>query len=183
MQQSAEFAAPGVPVTLAPGLQRVLAPNPSALTGAGTNTYLLGHAALAVIDPGPDDPAHLDALRAAIARRPVSHIIVTHAHRDHSALVPALARLTGAPVLAHGPATSGRSATMTALAAEGLTDSSEGADLALAPDGLLSEGDRVEGGDWALQVMHTPGHMGGHLALVWAEAVFCGDTVWAGPAA
>jgi glyoxylase-like metal-dependent hydrolase (beta-lactamase superfamily II) len=92
----------GIAETLAPGLRRVLAPNPSAMTFRGTNTYLLGARALAVIDPGPDDDAHLAALRHAIGDAGVSHILVTHAHRDHSALASRLAATTGAPVLAFG---------------------------------------------------------------------------------
>lgn len=181
MDRTSGGAAPGLPVTLAPGLQCVLAPNPSSLTGPGTNTYLLGDAALAVIDPGPDDPAHLGALLSAIGGRPVSHIVVTHAHRDHSGLAPRLSRRTGAPVLAHGGAMSGRSPVMAALAAQGLSDDSEGPDFGFVPDAPLAEGDELIGADWRLRILHTPGHMGGHLSLVWGDTVFCGDTVmgWA----
>lgn len=177
MDPWASFAPPGAAVMLEPGLVRVVAPNPSALTGPGTNTYLLGHQRPAVIDPGPDDARHLAALLDALAGRRVSHILVTHAHRDHSALAPALSRATGAPVLAFGGATAGRSAAMRRLAAAGLTGGGEGADTGFVADIALADGAELAGPAWRLQVLHTPGHMGGHLAFRWQDALFCGDTV------
>ena len=160
-----------------PGLVRLVAPNPSALTERGTNSYLLGSGALAVIDPGPDLPAHLDALLGAIAGRPVSHILVTHAHRDHSALAPRLAALTGAPVLAFGDALAGRNPR---AALPGL-DEGEGVDLAFRPDVTLADGATIAGDGWHLTALHTPGHMGNHLCLAWGDALFSGDTAmgWA----
>ena len=101
---------PGQPDPLAPGLRRLLAPNPSPMTFRGTNTYLLGRRAVAVIDPGPLSEPHLEAILAALepgAR--ISHIFVTHAHLDHSPLARPLAEATGAPVLAFGGPQSGRS--------------------------------------------------------------------------
>ncbi|MEL6643748.1 MAG: MBL fold metallo-hydrolase [Pseudomonadota bacterium] len=164
-----------------PGLRRVLAPNPSPMTHWGTNTYLVGTHALAVIDPGPADPAHMAALIRAIGGARVTHILVTHAHRDHSTLAPELARATGAPVLGFGPADAGRSPTMQALAEAGLAGGGEGADTAFAPDETLSDGQTVEGPDWSLEALHTPGHFAGHLSFALGDAVFSGDHVmgWA----
>ncbi|MTD99057.1 MBL fold metallo-hydrolase [Paracoccus sp. YIM 132242] len=156
-------------------LLRILAPNPSPLTGPGTNTFLLGRDQVAVIDPGPDDPGHLDAIIRAGQGR-ISHILVTHAHRDHSAGVQALARATGAPVLAFGDALAGRSPLMQRLAG-GATGGGEGLDLAFAPDMTLRDGDVIEASDWRLTALHTPGHSGGHLSFQWGERIFCGDVV------
>ena len=153
---------------------RILAPNPSPLTGPGTNTFLLGREQVAVIDPGPDDPGHLAAIVDAGQGR-ISHILVTHAHRDHSAGAPALARMTGAPVLACGDALSGRSPLMQRLAGD--AGGGEGLDLGFAPDITLRDGDVVEGAGWRLIALHTPGHSGGHLSFLWDDRIFCGDVV------
>lgn len=166
-----------------PGLRVVLAPNPSPMTHWGTNTFLLGEGDVAVIDPGPASAPHLAAILAAL--RPgerISHIFVTHAHLDHSPLARPLAEATGAPVLAFGPASAGRSPRMAALAdlGQGL-GGGEGLDHAFAPDAILAPGDRVSGRGWALEAIHTPGHLGGHLCLGWGERLFTGDHVmgWA----
>lgn len=171
----------GQPHTLAPLLSVVVAPNASPMTHTGTNTYLLGDTALAVIDPGPDDPAHLDALMRAIAGRTVSHILLTHSHLDHSPLARPLAGLTGAPVLAFGHSHAGRSPIMQALADQGLTGGGEGIDHDFAPDTTLADGAVVSGKDWELTALHTPGHIGNHLCFHWQNAVFTGDHVmgWA----
>lgn len=164
-------------MTLDPPVRPLLAPNPSPLTGAGTNTWLVGATALAAIDPGPDDPAHLAAILAAV--RPgqhISHILVTHAHRDHSSLAPRLAAATGAPVFAYGTATEGRSPLMTSLA-PGLPATGEGLDLAFAPDLRLADGDTLSGPDWSLTALHTPGHLGGHLCLALGDTLFSSDHV------
>lgn len=154
----------------------ILAPNPSPLTGPGTNTFLIGENQVAVIDPGPDDPGHLKAIEEAAKGR-VSHILVTHAHRDHSAGAPALARMTGAPILAFGDALSGRSPSMQRLAQSGEVGGGEGLDLTFAPDRLLRDGEVVSTVEWQLRALHTPGHSGGHLCFQWNDAVFCGDIV------
>lgn len=168
---------PGEVQLLAPGLRLVLAPNPSPMTFRGTNSYVLGEGAVAVIDPGPADPAHLRALLAALAPgERVSHILVTHAHLDHSPLARPLAEATGAPVLAFGSATAGRSAAMARLAAKGLAGG-EGVDAGFAPDVVLRDGAEVEGDGWRLRALHTPGHFGNHMSFLWGDAVFAGDTV------
>jgi glyoxylase-like metal-dependent hydrolase (beta-lactamase superfamily II) len=165
---------------LGAGLLRLRAANPSPLTGSGTNTYLLGTTELAIIDPGPDLDSHLEAILAAVGGRIVSHILVTHAHRDHSALAPRLADRTGAAVLAFGTVLDGMSPRMAAL--RGIVPSSgEGLDLAFTPDIRLADDARISGPDWTLQVLHTPGHLGGHLCLALGDILFSGDHVmgWA----
>ncbi|MBV1868835.1 MAG: MBL fold metallo-hydrolase [Marinosulfonomonas sp.] len=169
-------------ITLEPGLRRVLAPNPSHMTYWGTNSYILGEGRVAVLDPGPADPTHLDALLGALKPgETVSHILVTHSHRDHSPLSRALAEATGAPVYAFGDSQAGRSDVMKRLVTEGLGDSSEGIDYEFSPDEILADGDVVSGQDWALEAIWTPGHLSNHLCFVWDDAVFSGDHVmgWA----
>ncbi|QIR85447.1 MBL fold metallo-hydrolase [Paracoccus sp. AK26] len=156
-------------------LLRILAPNPSPLTGPGTTTFLLGQEEVAVIDPGPDDAGHLAAIRQA-ARGRISHIIVTHAHLDHSAGARRLSDMTGAPVLAFGDALSGRSPLMKRLSDHGV-GGGEGLDLTFTPDIRLRDTDVIRGADWSLTALHTPGHSGGHLSLQWGDQVFCGDLV------
>ena len=173
---------PGVPQDVGRGIRRIVAPNPSPMTYRGTNTYLVGATDLAVIDPGPAIPAHLDAILAAIGPgQRIARILVTHAHVDHSPLARPLAAATGAPVLAFGDADAGRSAVMEGLAAAGLAGGGEGVDRDFAPDQVLADGDVVEGPDWRLEVIHTPGHMGNHIALALGDACFTADHVmgWA----
>jgi len=159
-------------------LRMVLAPNPSAMTGAGTNTYLLGRRDLAVIDPGPDDPAHLAALLAAVGPgQRISHILVTHAHRDHCGLARKLSEATGAPVLAFGDAQAGRSALMQDLATREGPAGTEGTDADFHPDHCLLDGDTLGGDGWRLTALHTPGHFGNHLCLQSGDQVFSGDHV------
>jgi hydroxyacylglutathione hydrolase len=171
----------GRAVELEPGLRRVIAPNPSPMTHWGTNTYLLGQARLVVVDPGPDDSAHLAALLAAVGGARVEAVLVTHPHRDHSPLAPRLGRATGAPVLGFGPPEAGRSPIMAALAEGGGLGGGEGVDAGFRPDGLLGEGDCVATGDLTVEVLHTPGHFAGHLAFAVGDAVLTGDHVmdWA----
>ena len=167
---------------LAPGLRRIVAPNPSPMTFRGTNTYLLGTTDLAVIDPGPDDARHLQAiLKACGAGQQITHILVTHAHLDHSPLARRLSQTTGAPVLAFGGPLAGRSQVMQQLAKAGAMGGGEGVDAGFIPDHCLSDGDRVEGTTWGLEVLHTPGHFGNHISLAWGNVLFCGDLVmgWA----
>ena len=178
-----EFNPPiGVAEGIGPSLRRIVAPNPSAMTYRGTNTYLLGTRDLAVIDPGPDDPAHLTAILQALAPgQRVSHILVTHAHLDHSPLASALATETGAPVLAYGDARAGRSAVMQDMAAAGLAGGGEGVDVGFAPDATLPDGAQISGDGWSLTAHWTPGHFGNHMSFATDGIVFTGDLVmgWA----
>jgi glyoxylase-like metal-dependent hydrolase (beta-lactamase superfamily II) len=168
----------GVSIALQPGLRRILAPNPSPMTCRGTNTYLLGTTDLAVIDPGPDDPAHLAAILDAVEPgQRIGHILVTHPHRDHSALAARLASVAGAPVLAFGTATDGRSPAMTALAASTRIGGGEGLDTGFAPHRRLRDGDTVAGDGWRIEALWTPGHMSSHLCLAWRDVLFSGDLV------
>lgn len=166
----------GRAVTVAPGIRRVTAENPGAFTFHGTNSYLVGERALAVIDPGPDDPAHVAALVAAIGRAEVAAILVTHTHRDHSPAAATLARLTGAPVFAEGPHRPSRP-----LAIGEINPLDAAADTAFGFDRRLADGDRVAGDGWNLVAIATPGHCANHLAfaLEGSGLVFSGDHVMA----
>jgi glyoxylase-like metal-dependent hydrolase (beta-lactamase superfamily II) len=161
---------------MGPGIVRVVAQNPSPLTFKGTNTYLVGSTSLAVIDPGPDDPEHRDAILRAAGGRPITHIIATHAHRDHVGGIARLKSETGAVVAAFPrDPEAGRIA---------LKDSPSGkffVDYDFQPDLALRGGDTLEGSDWALTAIHTPGHAPDHLCLALAgrPVVFSGDHVMA----
>lgn len=172
----------GVAEPLGPQIRRILAPNPSPMTYRGTNTYLLGERDIAVIDPGPDDPAHLHAILDALTQdQRITHILVTHSHVDHSPLAAPLAAQTGAPVMAFGNSASGRSTAMRRAIENGLTSGGEGVDPDFAPTQLLQDGARVSAGDQTIEALHTPGHMGNHMCFDWDGTVFCGDLVmgWA----
>lgn len=178
----ADFApVAGVPLVLASDLLLVLAPNPSPMTYLGTNTYILGRDTLAVIDPGPGDAMHLSALLAAINGRPVTHILLTHSHLDHSPLARPLAKATGAAVLAFGDHLAGRSQVMEKLAAAGLVGGGEGIDHNFTPDEAIHDGQDITGGWGTLTALHTPGHIGNHMCFAWRDAIFTGDHVmgWA----
>ncbi|MBB5751934.1 MBL fold metallo-hydrolase [Prosthecomicrobium pneumaticum] len=165
----------GALVALAPGVRRMTAPNPSPFTFHGTNTYVVGRGAVAVIDPGPDDERHIAALLAALEGERVAAILVTHSHRDHSPGARRLAAATGAPVHAEGPHRAARPAS----AEEPATDA--GGDLAFRPDVRLADGALVEGEGYALEAVATPGHAANHLAFALAGTplLFSGDHVMA----
>jgi glyoxylase-like metal-dependent hydrolase (beta-lactamase superfamily II) len=167
------------PLSSQPRIRLVRAPNASPLTFTGTNSYILGSGRVAVIDPGPDDTAHLAALLGELdPREEVSHIIVTHPHRDHSALAEALSRRTGAPVLAMGGAADGRSARMQDLARSGWKAAGgDGLDTRFAPDRRIHDLEMIRGEDWELKVVHTPGHLGTHACLAVGRILFSGDHV------
>lgn len=172
----------GTPETLEPGLRRIVAPNPSPMTYRGTNTYLLGDREIAVIDPGPDMPAHLEAILAALTPgQRITHIIVTHTHLDHSPLAKPLSARTGAPVWAFGDAEAGRSPVMRDLAQSVLLGGGEGVDHGFEPDHCLADGDILRGDGWELEVLHTPGHIGNHISLALGDACLTADHVmgWA----
>jgi glyoxylase-like metal-dependent hydrolase (beta-lactamase superfamily II) len=160
---------------VSPLIQRVVAPNPGPFTFTGTGTYIIGRdapgASVAVIDPGPPDDRHLEALLAAVGGRTVSHILVTHTHRDHSPLARPFARAVGdPPILAAQPPER-------TIHASG--DNEEGEDEAFAPDVVLTDGEVIAGDGWTLETVSTPGHASNHLAfaLEGDNALFCGDHV------
>jgi glyoxylase-like metal-dependent hydrolase (beta-lactamase superfamily II) len=154
---------------LEPGIARLLAPNPSAFTYTGTQTYLVGDDEVAVIDPGPDLPEHLEALEQAIAGRRVAAIMCTHTHRDHSPAARPLAQATGAPIIGCAPLV--------------LDDAGPRADAAFdrdyAPDRVLDDGDAVEVDGRRLTAVATPGHTSNHLCFAEeaSGALFTGDHV------
>ncbi|MEM9958803.1 MAG: MBL fold metallo-hydrolase [Pseudomonadota bacterium] len=166
-------------VEIAPGVFRVRAPNPSAMTFTGTNSYVLSGGI--VIDPGPNDDGHLQALAYA-AGAAVTAIVLTHTHIDHSAGAPALAAMTGAPIYGFGPHGAGMSEAMLRLAQEDL-GGGEGADRLVGVDHLVGDEELVELGGVALRALHTPGHISNHLCLAieGTGTVFSGDHVmgWA----
>mgnify|MGYP004520906503 CR=1 FL=1 len=150
----------GEAIVMAPNVLRVTANNPSPYTFHGTNSYIVGTNTLAVIDPGPDDPAHLSALIQAIDGRPVSHIFVSHTHRDHSPLTPALKAATGAEVLAQGPHRAARP-----LRDGEVNSFAESSDYAFAPDRALTDDELVQGDGFAIRGIYTPGHCANHMAF------------------
>ncbi|TCP66692.1 MBL fold metallo-hydrolase [Sphingomonas sp. PP-CE-1G-424] len=159
----------GIPIQLEPLVVRVLAPNPSPYTYTGTQTHIVGTTDLAVIDPGPDDPAHIAALIHAIDGRPVTAIVVTHHHRDHSPATRPLQAITGAPIVGAAP--------FDIDTAHARGDASF--DAAYAPDRVMAEGDTITGEGWTLAAIATPGHTSNHLAFALPEtnALFSGDHV------
>lgn len=154
-----ERPVPGELVEVTEGVSRLTADNPSLMTGPGTNTYLVGHRELVVIDPGPDDEGHIEAIRQALAGRRLRAVLVTHSHPDHAPGAPRLAEASGATVLGFA------------------------ARPGFVPDRTLAEGDLVELGDVALHALHTPGHASDHLCYL-AETpgrlLFSGDHVMGG---
>ncbi|WP_293828005.1 MBL fold metallo-hydrolase [uncultured Brevundimonas sp.] len=159
---------------VSPLVQRVVAENLGPFTFTGTGTYIVGRpdqgAEVAVIDPGPMDEAHLAALLAAVDGRRVSHVLVTHTHRDHAPLARPFAEATGAPILAARPP-------VRETHASGGLDEDEDAEF--APDFVLTGGEVVAGDGWTLEALFTPGHASNHMAFVLHEenALFCGDHV------
>jgi glyoxylase-like metal-dependent hydrolase (beta-lactamase superfamily II) len=164
----------GEAVTVAPGIRRVTAPNGGPFTFHGTNSYIVGRGAVAILDPGPDDPAHVDALMRATEGETVRAILVTHSHRDHSAGAARLKALTGAPTIAEGPH---RSARPRAPGESGVLDA--GADTDFAPDRRIADGEIFAGDGWSLTAIATPGHAANHLAfaLDGTDILFSGDHV------
>ncbi len=165
----------GVPSEMGPGVARIVADNPGPFTFKGTNTYLVGTRALAVIDPGPDDARHCAAILAASAGRPITHILVTHTHRDH---VDGLARLkaaTGARSCGHVRSEASRGTIAASPSGRGFVD------LDFSPDLTMADGDAVEGDGFTLTAVHTPGHAPDHLcfALEGSGLLFSGDHVMA----
>ena len=166
-----EHLRPGRVSEVAPGVRRVIAPNPGYMTGPGTNTYLVGGDRLALLDPGPDDDAHLDCLLETAGDR-LLWILVTHTHVDHAPLSTRLAERTGAEVIAFGPPPRPG-------------PGGQGGDAhyaAFAAHRLFADGDRLDGGDFVIEAVHTPGHTSNHLCfeLVDQRLLFSGDHVMDG---
>lgn len=163
----------GVARELAPGIVRLVANNPGPFTFKGTNTYLVGTGDLALIDPGPADAAHLEAILATIGGRRLSHILITHTHRDHVDGLAALVAATGARTVGFGR----RAARPGAKRAS--ASGSEHADEDFLPDVRLEHGDRLPGDGWAVTALHTPGHAPDHLCfeLEGTGLLFSGDHV------
>jgi glyoxylase-like metal-dependent hydrolase (beta-lactamase superfamily II) len=167
----------GCAVDVAPGVQRLTAGNASPFTFHGTNSYIVGSgASVAVIDPGPDDEAHFQALLAALDGRSVSHILVTHTHRDHSPLAARLKAATGAPTAGEGPHRASRP-----LHDGEINPFAESADTGFVPDIRLRDGDRISGDGFALTTVLTPGHAANHAAFALDDTgiLFSGDHVMA----
>jgi glyoxylase-like metal-dependent hydrolase (beta-lactamase superfamily II) len=156
---------------IAPGIRRVIANNPGPFTFHGTGTYILGTGNVAVIDPGPDDEEHIGAILAALDGETISHILVTHTHMDHSPGCRPLQAVTGAPTYAYGPHGAGK--------LEQGVQVEEGGDMDFAPDHLVKHGDTIQGGDWTVECVYTPGHTSNHMcfALQEQKALFTGDHV------
>ncbi len=150
----------GEAVPVAPGVQRLTVNNPSPFTFHGTNSYIVGDKSVAVIDPGPEDEAHFAALMRALAGREVTHIAVSHTHRDHSPLARRLKAETGAIVVAEGPHRAARP-----LHEGERNPFAESSDIDFVPDIALGHGARVEGDGWALTALLTPGHTANHAAF------------------
>lgn len=169
-------ATAGECVALSPLVRRVIADNPGPVTFTGTCSYIVGRGRVAIIDPGPDLPGQVEALLDAVRGETVTHILVSHTHRDHSPAAPALKAATGAPILGCGPHRQARPL------AEGEVNTLEAStDLDYAPDRQLFEGDVVEGSGWRLAAVETPGHMANHLAFALPEeqTLFSADHVMA----
>ena len=155
-----EFAY-GVPRELAPGIVRIVANNPSPYTFKGTNSYLVGQTTLALVDPGPDDPAHLAAILKAAGDRPITHILLTHTHRDHFDGLASASRAIGAETVGFG------AYQLASQVADRPGPGGEGSrtERNWRPDRILRHDEIIRGADWALRAIHTPGHTPDHLSF------------------
>jgi len=155
--------------SVSPLIRRVTANNPGPFTYMGTGTYIVGHGAVAVIDPGPDMPDHLDSILAATAGERVSHILITHHHADHSPLARALSEATGAKVWGCAVASTPE---------EGEVKLEAGYDD-FTPDVSVCGGAVIEGAGWTMEAIPTPGHTSNHICYALREenALFCGDHI------
>ena len=168
--------APDTVDEVVPGVRRVLANNPSPFTFKGTLSYIIGRGQVAIVDPGPLDEAHIKALLDAVRGETVTHIFVTHTHRDHSPAVPAIKAATGALVLAEGPH---RAARPLNVGEAPRLDASNDTDF--RPDRALADGEVVTGKGFTIEAVTTPGHTANHMAFAFKEAnlLFSGDHVMA----
>jgi glyoxylase-like metal-dependent hydrolase (beta-lactamase superfamily II) len=161
---------------VAPGVRAIVADNPGPFTFKGTISYIVGHGQVAIIDPGPDDVVHVAALLDAVRNETVTHIFVTHTHRDHSPAAAKIKDATGAKVLAQGPHKPARP-----LHTGEIRRLDASVDLDFRPDITLADGEIVNGKGWTLQAVATPGHTANHMAYAFKEAdlLFAGDHVMA----
>jgi glyoxylase-like metal-dependent hydrolase (beta-lactamase superfamily II) len=168
--------APETVQEVAPGVRAVVANNPGPFTFKGTMSYIIGNGKVAILDPGPDDDTHIAALLDAVRGETVTHIFVTHTHRDHSPAVPKVKAATGATVYAEGPH---RQARPLFIGETRRLDAS--ADMDFAPDVKLADGEVISGDGWTLEAVTTPGHTANHMAFAFKERdlLFSGDHVMA----
>jgi glyoxylase-like metal-dependent hydrolase (beta-lactamase superfamily II) len=161
---------------LAPSVRAIAADNPGPFTFKGTVSYIVGRDRVAIIDPGPDDAAHVAALLDAVRGETVTHIFVTHTHRDHSPAAAKIKVATGAKVFAQGPHRLARP-----LHTGEMRRLDASADLDFRPDTVLADGETVSGHGWTLEAVTTPGHTANHMAFAFKEAnlLFAGDHVMA----
>jgi glyoxylase-like metal-dependent hydrolase (beta-lactamase superfamily II) len=166
--------APGVVDPVAPGVRRILVDNPGPFTFKGTLTYIVGRGKVAIIDPGPVDARHMAALLDAVRGETVTHIIITHTHRDHSPGAATLKAATGAPTFGEGPHRPSRELFIGETARL-----DAGGDADFMPDHRLADGEVIEGDGWTLEAIATPGHTANHMAfaLKGAGVLFSGDHV------
>ncbi|MBV9542555.1 MAG: MBL fold metallo-hydrolase [Alphaproteobacteria bacterium] len=157
-------------VRVSPLISRIVARNPGPFTFRGTGVYVVGHDEVAVIDPGPDMPEHLEALKRALAGRRVTHILVTHCHSDHSPAAKPLKAWTGATTYGFGPHGSGQDDGPKVEA---------GGDMDFVPDVRVKDGDIIRGKDFTFECVYTPGHTSNHMcyALKEEKALFTGDHI------
>ena len=167
---------PGRAAQVAPLVRAIVANNPSPYTFKGTVSYIIGRGKVAILDPGPDDDAHIAALLDAVRGETVTDIFVTHTHRDHSPAVPKVKAATGATVYAEGPH---RPARPLNIGEARRLDAS--ADLDFHPDIALADGNVVTGDGFTIEAVATPGHTANHMVYAFKEAnlVFSGDHVMA----
>jgi glyoxylase-like metal-dependent hydrolase (beta-lactamase superfamily II) len=167
---------PGQAVEVASGVRALVANNPGPFTFKGTVSYIIGRGQVAILDPGPDDKAHVAALLEAVRGESVSAIFVTHTHRDHSPAVGKIKDATGATVYAQGPHRAARP-----LHIGEATQLEASADMAFRPDIALADLQIVKGQDWTIEALATPGHTANHMAYAFheAELIFSGDHVMA----
>jgi len=166
--------APGTVEEVAPGLRRILADNPGPFTFKGTLTYIVGRGEVAVIDPGPDDPRHTAAILDAVRGETVTHILVTHTHRDHSPGAARLKAATGATTYGEGPHRAARP-----LHTGETARLDAGGDQTFQPDVTLADGAIVRGKGFTFEAVATPGHTANHMAFAFKEAnlLLSGDHV------
>jgi glyoxylase-like metal-dependent hydrolase (beta-lactamase superfamily II) len=157
--------------TLTPNIRRIIAHNPSGFTFRGTGTYVIGHGEVAVVDPGPLLPDHIDALTRSLEGETVTHILITHTHMDHSPAAAPFKASTGAPTYGYGPHGAGKR--------EAGIQVEEGGDMDFVPDVAVRHGDVIEGAGWTVECLYTPGHTSNHICFALKEenAIFTGDHV------